>query len=132
LKKPILIITIGGGFVAIVVFLAVSFLPIISTYEKYNIVVDPIIIKYEMRIETHVTIKNTGTNSLTNIVIHYGGTVKPDIIPRLNPGEKISLSPPADSELKDVRVTTDQGLNITKEYRTSASAIFVGNSGYGG
>ena len=85
-----------------------------------------------MGTETHVAIKNTGMNALTNIVIRYGGTAKSDIIPTLNPGEKISLSPQDGSELREVQVTTDQGINITKEYRTPASASFVGNSGYGG
>lgn len=85
-----------------------------------------------MGTETHVAIKNTGMNALTNIVVHYGGTAKSDIITTLNPGEKISLSPPEGSELEEVRVTTDQGINITKEYRTPVSASFVGNSGYGG
>jgi hypothetical protein len=86
----------------------------------------------EMGTETHVAIKNTGTNTLTNIIVNYGGTAKPDIISKLNPGEKMSLSPPVGSELKVVKVTTDQGIEITKEYRTPASASFVGNSGYGG
>jgi len=123
---------ISGCFLAIAIFLAVSFLPIIPTYAKYNVTVDPIIIKDEMGIETHVTIKNTGTNVLTNVVIHYGNTAKPDIVPILNPGEKISLSPPDGSELGKVRVTADQGIDITKEYRTPTSVSFVGNSGYGG
>lgn len=109
-----------------------NFFPTIFTTEKYNIAVDPIIIKDEMGTETHVSIKNTGRNPLTNIVVHYGGTTKPDIIPILNPGEKVSLSPPDGSELNNVRVTTDQGIDIVKEYRTPASISFVGNSGYGG
>ena len=131
MKKPIIGITIGGCLAAIAVFIAVSFLPIIPT-AKYNISLDPILIRDEMGTETHVAIKNTGMNALTNIVVHYGGTAKSDVIAILNPGEKISLSPPDGSELGEVRVTTDQGINITKEYRTPASASFVGNSGYGG
>ncbi len=122
----------GGGFAAVAIFLLVTFLPIIPTSEKYNISVDPIIVKDEMGTETHVAIKNTGTDVLTHVVVYYGGSAKSDIIPTLNPGEKISLSPPEGSELNEVRITTDQGINITKEYRTPASASFVGNSGYGG
>lgn len=94
--------------------------------------VDPIIVKDDMGTETHVAIRNTGTNALTNIVVQYGGATKPDVIPILNPGEKISLSPPDGSALDQVQVTSDQGINITKEYRTPASISFVGNSGYGG
>ena len=124
-------ITIGACLALISAFLAVNFLPIIPT-EKYSMSVDPIMVRDEMGTETHVAIKNTGMNALTNIVVRYGGTAKSDIIPTLNPGEKISLSPPEGSELEQVIVTADQGINITKEYRTPTSATFVGNSGYGG
>jgi hypothetical protein len=132
LKRSILSIMMGGGFAAVAIFLLVIFLPIIPISEKYSISVDPIIVKDEMGTETHVAIRNTGTDALTHVVVYYGGSAKSDIIPTLNPGEKISLSPPEGSELNEVRITTDQGINITKEYRTPASASFVGNSGYGG
>jgi hypothetical protein len=132
LKKPILAIVIGGCFAAVAIFLLFSFLPIIPTSAKYSMAVDPVIVKDEMGIETHVAIKNTGTNPLTNVVVYYGGTAKSDIIPVLGPGEKISLSPPEGSDLNQVIITTDQGINMTKEYRSPASASFVGNSGYGG
>ena len=122
----------GGGFAAVAIFLLAIFLPIIPISEKYSISVDPIIVKDEMGTETHVAIKNTGTDALTHVVVYYGGSAKSDIIPTLNPGERISLSPPEGSELNEVRITTDQGINITKEYRTPASVSFVGNSGYGG
>ncbi len=123
---------LAGGFSAIAIFLFVNFLPLITTSEKYSISIDPIIVKDEMGTETHVLIKNTGTSPLTNVVVQYGEGTKPDIIPRLDSGEKISLSPPENSDLKTVKVTTDEGIDVTKEYRTPASASFVGNSGYGG
>ncbi|MHB8603046.1 MAG: hypothetical protein ACYC6W_02405 [Nitrosotalea sp.] len=132
MKKPTLSIAIGGCFAAVTIFLVFSFLPIIPTSAKYSISVDPVIVKDEMGTETHVAIKNTGTDALTNVVVHYGGTAKSDIIAVLDPGEKISLSPPDGSELDVVRITTDQGINMTKEYRTPTSVNFVGNSGYGG
>jgi len=132
LKKPILSIAIGGCFAAVTIFLVFSFLPIIPTSAKYSISVDPVIVKDEMGTETHVSIKNTGTDVLTNVIVRYGGTAKPDVIAILNPGDKISLSPPDGSSLDVVRVTSDQGINMTQEYRTPTSANFVGNSGYGG
>lgn len=132
LKKPILAIALGGCFAAVAIFLVSSFLPIIPTSAKYSMSVDPVIVKDEMGIETHVAIKNTGTSPLTNVIVYYGGTAKSDVIPVLDPGEKISLSPPEGSDLNQVSITTDQGINMTKEYRSPASANFVGNSGYGG
>jgi hypothetical protein len=132
LKKPILSIAIGGCFAAVTIFLVFSFLPIIPTSAKYSISIDPVIVKDEMGTETHVSIKNTGTDTLTNVIVRYGGTAKPDVIATLNPGDKISLSPPDGSALDVVRVTSDQGINMTQQYRTPTSANFVGNSGYGG
>lgn len=85
-----------------------------------------------MGTETHVTIKNTGIDALTNVKVDYGGTAKPDVIPILNPGDKVALSPPEGSDLTEIRVTTDQGINVTQPYKVPTSVPFVGNSGYGG
>lgn len=131
MKRSILTVTLGGGFGAVVAFLLLIFMPMIPT-ERYSMSVDPIIVRDAMGTETHVAIKNTGTEQLTNITVYYGGTAKSDTIPVLGPGERVSLSPPDGSQLDMVRVTSDHGINITKEYRTPASADFVGNSGYGG
>lgn len=126
-----LAIVIGGGLTAITVFLVFSFLLSTPT-QKYDISIDPIIVRDSMGTETHVSIKNTGMDALTNVKVDYGGTAKPDLIALLSPGEKISLSPPSGSDLTSVRVTTDQGIDVTKQYREPASAPFIGNSGYGG
>lgn len=85
-----------------------------------------------MGAETHVAIKNTGADSLTNVTVYYGGTTKPDVIPVLHPGEKIYLSPPRGSDLNVVKVTTNEGIDVTQPYKTPVSVPFVGNSGYGG
>ena len=132
MNNRVLIAIIGGGISALVAFLVLTFLPIIPPSEKYDISVDPIIVKDDMGTEVHVAIKNTGINALTNVTVIYGGTAKSDVIPSLNPGEKISLSPPQGSDLSYVRVTTNEGIDVTQPYRTPASAPFVGNSGYGG
>ena len=116
---------------AITIFLLFSFVLTMPT-QKYDISVNPVIVKDAMGTETHVAVKNTGTDALTNVRVDYGGTAKPDLIARLDPGEKVSLSPPRGSDLKEVRVTADQGIDITKPYNEPTSAPFNGNSGYGG
>lgn len=132
MKKPILTIVIGGALASIFIFLVFTFLPIIPPSQKYDISVNPILVRDEMGSETHVTVKNTGMDALTNVTVNYGGTARPDIIPVLNPGDKVTLSPPDGSDLTEVQVTADQGINITQPYTTPASAPFIGNSGYGG
>ncbi len=131
MKIPILSIVIGTGLAAIGIFLVFVFLLETPT-QKYDISVNPIIVKDDMGIETHVIIKNTGINALTNVKIDYGGTAKPDLIPLLNPGDKITLSPPEGSDTSAVRITDDQGINVTQPYQEPPSVPFDGNSGYGG
>ncbi|MGH2612397.1 MAG: hypothetical protein ACRDFB_05045 [Rhabdochlamydiaceae bacterium] len=123
-EAPAVIALICGGIGALLIFLVLVFLPIIPPSQKYDISVDPIMIKDSLGTETHVGIKNTGMYALTNIRVEYGGTAKPDVIPKLNPGEKIILSPPEGSDLTMVRVTTDQGIDVSEPYRIPASPLF--------
>src|SRR5919108_2404426 len=72
-----------------------------------------------------LSVTNTGKQPLTNIVINYGGdgggidSKNIEKIDSLASGAKIILSPPENSPLKSVTVTAaDQGISITKDYRT--------------
>lgn len=132
MKKWLLFAIIGGGLAAIFSFLVVTFLPIFPPAEKYEAYVNPIMVEGDMGVETHVELKNTGSEPLTNVTVYYGGTARPDKIPELDPGERIFLSPPQGADYKEVRVTADNGIDITKPYITPASAPFFGNSGFGG
>src|SRR5438445_13798358 len=88
------------------------------TTETYSIFLDPFKDRQSLVTDTHVTVQNVGKEPLTNVTVNYGGSTKPDIISMLKPGEKVILSPPAGSDLQQVTVTTDQGVHVTKPYRT--------------
>src|SRR5207245_11608590 len=90
---------------------------------KYSPTPDTSIDQQSLITNTHVTVQNTGTEPLTNVRVDYGGGSKPDIIPVLTPGEKRFLSPPANSDLQEVTVTTDQGVNVTKPYRSAPKMV---------
>ena len=107
---------ICGGIATIAI--SVIFLIVQGPTEEYAIFLDPFKDKQSLVTDTHVTVKNVGKETLTNIKVDYGGNSKPDIIPILKPGEKVILSPSAGSDLQEVTVTTDQGINVTKPYRT--------------
>jgi hypothetical protein len=107
---------IFGGTAAVVIIVLV--LIIQGPREEYAIFLDPFKDKQSLVTDTHVTVQNVGKASLTNVKVDYGGSSKPDIIPILKPGEKVILSPSAGSDLQNVTVTTDQGVSITKPYRT--------------
>jgi len=107
---------IYGGIVIVVIITVL--LIVQGPTEKYAIFLDPFKDKQSLVTDTHVTVRNIGKEPLTNVRVDYGGSSKPDIIPLLKPGEKIILSPSAGSDLQEVTVTTDQGVNVTKPYRT--------------
>ena len=115
MRKSFLAAIFGGiAIVGIVVIVLI----IQGPTEEYAIFLDPFLDKQSLVTDTHVTVQNVGKESLTNVIVYYGGSSKPDIIPILKPGERRILSPSAGSDLQEVTVTTDQGVNVTKPYRT--------------
>ena len=115
MRKSFLAAICGGvATVAIVVIMLI----IQGPTEEYAVFLDPFKDRQSLVTDTHVTVQNVGKESLTNVKVDYGGDSKPDIIPMLKPGEKVILSPSAGSDLQEVTVTTDQGINVTKHYRT--------------
>lgn len=119
MKKGIVAGISAGVIVAIV--LVIFFIS--KPTEKYSLSLDPFIDQQTLVTNTHVTIQNTGSEPLTNVRVDYGGGSKPDIIPILNPGDKMILSPPSNSDLQQVTVTTDQGFSITKPYRSAPKMV---------
>ncbi len=109
----------AGAAVAIVAIILIVQTP----SEKYSISLDPFIDPQTLVTNTHVTVQNTGREPLTNVRVDYGNGSKPDILPVLNPGEKVILSPPSDNALQYVTVTTDQGISVTKPYRSAPKMV---------
>jgi hypothetical protein len=65
---------------------------------------------------SRIMLTNVGKQPVTHVVVDYG--IKHETIQSINPGEKISLSPPEGSNLNLVRIIADKGINITTAYRT--------------
>jgi hypothetical protein len=83
--------------------------------ENYSLDVDPMKDEQSLFINARVVLTNTGKFPLTNLLVDYGSTT--ESVSRLDPGQKMSLSPPSGSNLDKVIVSTNEGLNMTKEYR---------------
>ena len=117
--RRMLVYCVFGGASVVVALIAVFFLLSIPT-KDFALDIDPIKDSQNLFSTSRVTVANIGRMTLTNIVVDYGGGSKNAIekISSLSPGEKIMLSPPANSPLKSVTVTTDQGVRVTKDYRT--------------
>jgi hypothetical protein len=87
--------------------------------KDFAIDIDPMKDNQNLFSTSRVMVANIGKMPLTNIVVNYGGGNNAiEKIASLSPGEKVLLSPPSNSPLKSVTVTTDQGLSMTKDYRT--------------
>jgi hypothetical protein len=65
---------------------------------------------------SRIMLTNLGKQPVTHVVVNYG--IKNETIQFINPGEKISLSPPEGSNLNLVRIIADHGINMTTAYRT--------------
>ena len=83
----------------------------------YNLEIDPLKDEQNLFSTARVTLSNTGKLPLTNVVINYGGQ-QTESVESITPGQKLLLSPPGNVPLDFVTVTTNEGLNMTKMYRT--------------
>jgi hypothetical protein len=83
----------------------------------YNIEIDPLKDEQNLFSTARVALSNTGKLPLTNVVINYGGQMT-ESVETISPGQKLLLSPPENVPLDFVTVTTGEGLNLTKAYRT--------------
>ncbi len=115
-RKNILIGSVIGVIAAIIILAITIAFPGSTTTSNHSIMVDPTKEMQSLFVLARVTIQNTGSESLTNIIIDYGDGDK-DIIPTLKPGKTIILSPPEENSLQFVRVTADGGIDIYKAYR---------------
>lgn len=109
------LITMGviGGGAAVAISLVAMLVFQGAPTAQYSLYVDARTESGDGLSESHVTIINTGSASLTNLKVGYD-TGAPDKIPVLNPKDKIVLSPP--SSAKTVTITTDQGFTVTKPF----------------
>jgi hypothetical protein len=83
----------------------------------YNLELDPLKDEQNLFSTARVALSNTGKLPLTNLVINYGGQIT-ESVDSISPGQKLLLSPPGNVPLDFVTVTTGEGLNLTKVYRT--------------
>lgn len=87
----------------------------IST-QDYAIDVDPFMDPQNLFVTARVMVQNTGGKPLTNVLVNFGDGHSL-VLGTLEPGEKVILSPPPENSLREVTVTADNGIVVTKPYR---------------
>lgn len=110
-----LIVIMAAGFGTVSAIMVGLFLISIIPTKNYDLNVDPMKDEQSLFVDARVVLTNTGKMPLTNLRIDYGHTM--EYISKLDPGQKVSLSPPAGSNLDKVLVSTNEGIKVTKEYR---------------
>ena len=112
-KLNLLLYSVAG-----VVLLSILVYFVIQYYQRpdYSLQVDAMREDQSLFTNSRIIITNAGKQPVTNVVVFYD--IKNETIHTINPGDKISLSPPEGSNLNAVRIIADHGINITTGYRT--------------
>jgi hypothetical protein len=106
----VFIILACGGAVAVTAYLLGG-----VPQKDYSLTVDAMRDDQSLFVSSRIILTNNGKFPLSHINVNYG--IKNETINILNPGEKISLSPPEGSNLNIVKIIEDHGINLTTEYR---------------
>ncbi|NOJ29684.1 MAG: hypothetical protein DA328_05895 [Nitrososphaeraceae archaeon] len=109
--RKIILFSIPIIMIAIIFFI----INIKTNDDDYALDIDAMVEQQSLFTITKVIITNIGKLPSTNINIDYG--TKNETLLILNPGEKVSVSPPEGSDIDVVKITTAEGLEIVKEYR---------------
>lgn len=115
MRRSILVVIIAAIIVSSGALILVYGFHLLSA--DYNLEIDPLKDEQNLFSTARVTLSNTGKLPLTNVVINYGGQ-QTESVESITPGQKLLLSPPGNVPLDFVTVTTNEGLNMTKMYRT--------------
>lgn len=88
--------------------------------EEYALDVDAFRDQADLIGFSRVILTNIGHSTLTNIVVDFGD--HRETLPKLTPGQKIMVSPKDGTQPDHVTVTADNGIHITKQFRSAPKA----------
>jgi hypothetical protein len=118
LKKPETILIISIIIVgSIIIYNLVISIPT----RNYSLDVDAIKDPESLFLNSRVILKNTGLLPLNDINIIYDNNLKfKEKVIILKPGETIILSPPAGTVLKNLQVSSKEGIDLNRDFRSPA------------
>jgi|SRR6476661_4649004 len=116
LKKPETILIISIIIVgSIIIYNLVISIPT----RNYSLDVDAIKDPESLFLNSRVILKNTGLLPLNDINIIYDNNLKfKEKVIILKPGETIILSPPAGTVLKNLQVSSKEGIDLNRDFRS--------------
>jgi hypothetical protein len=115
-KKPETILIISIIIVgSIIIYNLVISIPT----RNYSLDVDAIKDPESLFLNSRVILKNTGLLPLNDINIIYDNNLKfNEKVTILKPGETIILSPPAGTVLKNLQVSSKEGIDLNRDFRS--------------
>jgi hypothetical protein len=118
LKKPETILIISIIIVgSIIIYNLVISIPT----RNYSLDVDAIKDPESLFLNSRVILKNTGLLPLNDINVIYDNNLKfKEKVNILKPGETIILSPPAGTVLKNLQVSSKEGIDLNRDFRSPA------------
>ena len=118
LKKPETILIISIIIVgSIIIYNLVISIPT----RNYSLDIDAIKDPESLFLNSRVILKNTGLLPLNDINIIYDNNLKfKEKVNILKPGETIILSPPAGTVLKNLQVSSKEGIDLNRDFRSPA------------
>lgn len=117
MKQYTVIIGVGVAAIGIMaIIFGADILKLSISTQEYDIFVDPILDKQSLFVMGRVTIQNTGSESLTNVYVNFGGgdTL---YLGTIKAGQKIIVSPPPDNPMEFVMISADNDVFVNKAYR---------------
>lgn len=111
-KLNLLYCAAGVVSISIIIYFVIQY----NQRPDYFLEVDAMREDQSLFTNSRIILTNAGKEPISNVKVFYG--VKNETIQTINPGDKISLSPPEGSNLNAVRIIADNGINITAGYRT--------------
>ncbi len=115
-KKPEIIISI---LIAIVASVFIFNIIISIPSQRYSLTVDPIKDPESLFVNSRVILKNTGLNTLNNLLITYDNNLKyVQNVKIIHPGETIIISPPTGAQLNSIDVKSSEGISVHKDFRS--------------
>ena len=111
----------GIGAAAVGVAILAMFLSLQQySTEEYALDVDAFTDQADLIGFSRVILTNIGHSTLTNIVVDFGD--HRETLPKLTPGQKVLVSPKDGTQPDHVTVTADNGIHITKQFRSAPKA----------
>lgn len=117
-----LLVLAGAAIAAVSGVIVLNMADVAIATQDHDLYVDALLDEQNLFVTGRVTVQNTGALGLTGVQVNFGGGDSQEI-GSLDPGQKIIVSPPEGNPMSFVIVSSDEGLMVSKSYRTPPKMV---------